>query len=162
MRRFLLHLLALAAVPAALTAQQPALEIQMPGARVVTLSQPALQALTSDTIRLTPHHGEPTLYRAATLSVVFAAVGLPLDSLRVGRNAWTIVAEARDGYVAAFTVAEVDPRLGPSRVWLAYETSQGQLPAAEAPFRLIVPTDSRQARAARQVVRLRVIDATGR
>lgn len=90
-----------------------------------------------------------------------AAAGLPLDSLRVGRNAWTIVAEARDGYRVVFSVAALDHELGPSRVWLAYETTSGPIAAAEAPYRLIVPTDARLARSIHQLVRLRVVDAAG-
>lgn len=162
MRRLFLHFFAIATCTAALPAQQQALELRLPGERTVTLPLTRLRALPSDTVRLVPHHGEPTLYRAATLATVMEAAGLPLDSLRVGRNAWTIVAEARDNYRVAFTVAEVDPKLGPSRVWLAYETSTGAIPASEGPFRLIVPTDARQARSIHQLVRLRVVDAAVR
>lgn len=161
MRRLFLHLLALALCAGALPAQQAALELQLPGGRTVTLSLSRLRTLASDTVRLVPHHGEPTLYRAATLATIFAAAGHPLDSMRVGRNAWAIVAEARDGYRVGFSVAEVDPKLGPSRVWLAYETTAGPLAANEGPFRLVVPTDARLARSIHQLVRLRVVDAAG-
>lgn len=81
--------------------------------------------------------------------------------MRVGRNAWTINAEARDGHRVGFSVAEIDPKLGPSRVWLAYETASGPLAASEGPFRLVVPTDARLARSIHQLVRLRVVDAAG-
>lgn len=162
MRRLTLHLLALATIAVALPAQRPSLEVQLPSKRTVTLSQAQLRTLASDTVRLVPHHGEPTLYRAATLATVMAAAGVPLDSLRVGRNAWTIIAEARDGYRVVFSVAEIDPKLGPSHVWLAYETTNGPIAAAEAPYRLIVPTDARLARSVHQLVRLRVVDASSK
>lgn len=161
MRSLAIHLLALATMAVALPAQLPALEIQLPGQRTVSIAQARLRTLAGDTVRLVPHHGEPTLYRATSLATVMAAVGLSLDSLRVGRKAWTIIAEARDGYRVVFSVAELDPKLGPSRVWLAYETTSGPIAAAEAPYRLIVPTDARLARSIHQLVRLRVVDAAG-
>lgn len=149
-------LLVLAASGAA--AQGTSLQVVLPG-RVVTVTASQLRALPTDTVRYTPHDSPPRIYRAATLGDVLAAAGMPFDSLRVGRAAWTIIAEARDGYIAAFTAAEADPHLGPSRVWVAFEVDGHALGSDEAPYRLIVPTDARGARSAHQVTTLRVVDA---
>jgi hypothetical protein len=149
-------------VAAAAQGQDVPLRLGLPGGRTVALTVAQLRALPSDTVRHTPHEGSARLYRAVALGDVLRAVGLPLDSLRVGRAAWTIIAEARDGYIVAFTAAEADPRLGPTRVWVAFELGGGPLGEAEGPFRLIVPTDARGARSAHQVTDIRVVDAARR
>lgn len=45
----------------ALPAQPPALEIRLPGQRIVSIPQARLRTLVGAMVRLVPHHGEPTL-----------------------------------------------------------------------------------------------------
>lgn len=149
---------ALLAVARALEAQSP-LTVHLPdGKGAVSIAAADLRALPSDTVRFQPHHGESTLYRAATLASVLEKAGAPPSGMRVGRQAWVVLAEASDGYVVTFSGAELDPQLGPTRAWLAWESNGKELPAGEGPYRLLVPSDLRPPRSAHQIVRLRVLN----
>ncbi len=144
-----------------LVAQQP-LQVKGPAGKSVSLTRDQLAALSSESVKFAPHHGDSLSYRAVRLTDVLRAAGFPADSMRVGRQAWVVLGEASDGYVAAFTAAELDPKLGPSRVWLAFEVAGHALDQAEGPYRLIVPTDARASRAAHQLVAIRLVDVLAR
>ena len=85
--------------------------------------------------------------------------GAPLDSLRIGRTGWVIALLASDGYVALFSAAELEPKIGPTRAFVAYAREGAALTGREGPFHVIVPTDGHGTRNARMVTTLRVIDA---
>ncbi|MBL8983450.1 MAG: hypothetical protein JNL26_14760 [Gemmatimonadetes bacterium] len=123
----------------------------------VIVSRGVIAALRGDTVRARPHRGPEVVYRAVPVSAVLAQAGSPLDSLRIGRTAWVVVAEAADDYRVVFSAAELEPGLGPTRAWLAYARADGPLSAEEGPYRLLVPTDTRPPRAAHRIVRLRVV-----
>lgn len=125
----------------------------------MTLSLDAIKKLPIDTVSSLGSHGAPKIrYRAVKLVDVLAAAGSPVDSLRLGRAAWLIVATAKDGYLAAFTSGEVEPAIGPSRVYVAFSRDGAPLAEDEAPFALLVPTDAKSTRSARMVTSLRVFD----
>jgi hypothetical protein len=140
-------------------AQAPVLRIDRDGRPSVTLTLDALKTLPVDTVTAHASHGAPAVrYRAVKLVDVLAAAGSPVDSLRLGHAAWLVVAQAKDGYVAAFTTAEIDPTLGPSRVYVAFARDGAPLDSSEAPFHLVVPTDSHASRSARMVISVRIFD----
>jgi hypothetical protein len=85
--------------------------------------------------------------------------GSPPDSLRLGRRGWIVAALARDGYAAVFSAGELEPTVGPTRAWVAFARDGAALTADEAPFHVIVPSDARATRSARQVSTLRILDA---
>ena len=126
-------------------------------ASAVAFTRADLKRLSADTVRWEPHGRPARVYRAVTLAEILRSAGAPLDSMRIGRRGWVILAEARDGYVVAFSAAELEPGLGPTRAWLAYERVDGPLDAGEGPFKLLVPSDGRPPRSAQQIVRLRVV-----
>ncbi|MFN8574444.1 MAG: hypothetical protein U0132_20495 [Gemmatimonadaceae bacterium] len=154
--RFLVLVALAAAAP--LAAQQP-LQVHGPGGRTVAVTRDQIASLPGETLKFAPHHGDSLAYHAVRLTDVLRTAGFPVDSMRVGRQAWVVMGEASDGYVVAFAAAELDPKLGPSRVWLAYDVGGHALEPTEGPYRLIVPTDARPTRSARQLVALRVVDA---
>jgi DMSO/TMAO reductase YedYZ molybdopterin-dependent catalytic subunit len=57
------------------------------------------------------------------------------------RVGFAIIVRARDGYTAAFSLAELAPDLGNAKVWLALDADGKPLPANDGPVRLIVPGD---------------------
>ena len=65
-----------------------------------------------------------------------------------------MLAEASDGYRVLFSIAELDARFTDRVVILADRKDGQPLPAAEGPYRLIVPGEKRPARWARQVTRI--------
>ena len=94
-------------------------------------------------------------YSGVALTDLLTLVNAPLgDSLR-GRSLGTFVTvEATDGYRVLFSIAELDARFT-DRVVIVADAKDGRpLPAAEGPYRLIVPGEKRPARWARQVVRI--------
>jgi hypothetical protein len=142
-----------------LSAQAPALRVERDGRASAVLSAEALRRLPSDTVSLSSHGAPPVTYRAVKLLDVMAAAGSPLDSLRIGRTGWVVAALAKDGYVALFSAAEIEPKIGPTRVMVAFERVGAPLRETEAPFHLIVPTDALGTRSARMVTTLRIFDA---
>jgi hypothetical protein len=76
------------------------------------------------------------------------------DSLRSRSLALRVVVEATDGY--RIVLAELDPTLGGRRAVLADQVDGQPLPAAAAPFRLLIAGDQRPPRWARQVIAVRV------
>lgn len=143
---------------AALPAQTASLLIERGGRSVVTLEAAALRKLPVDTISLSSHGAPPVRFRAVKLLDVMAAAGSPIDSLRLGHAGWIIVAYSKDNYVTVFSAAEIEPKLGPTRAYLAFERDGAPLTEKEAPFHLIVPTDQHGTRSARMVTRLRIFD----
>lgn len=142
-----------------LPAQNVALQVERAGHAPAALSLDLLRRLPSDTVSRSSHGAPPVRYRGVKVTDVLAAAGTPIDSLRLGHAAWIVVAVARDGYVAAFSAGELDPKLGSTRVVLALDRDGTALTADEAPFQLIVTSDSHASRSARQVTTLRVLDA---
>ena len=116
---------------------------------------------TADLARLARHdttvsaHEVSGRYSGVALTDLLALVGAPLgDSLRGRSLATFVTVEATDGYRVLFSIAELDTRFT-DRVVIVADAKDGRpLPAAEGPFRLIVPGEKRPARWARQVVRV--------
>jgi hypothetical protein len=70
--------------------------------------------------------------------------------ITVSRRA--LAARAADGYVAAFGLAEIDPRFGrqvPILVW--QQPSGAPLPEHQGPLMLVAPGDARGSRGVRQL-----------
>ena len=115
----------------------------------------------SDLARLARHdttvsaHEVSGRYSGVALTDLLALVNAPLgDSLRGRSLATFVTVEALDGYRVLFSIAELDSRFT-DRVVIVADVKDGRpLPAAEGPYRLIVPGEKRPARWARQVVRI--------
>jgi hypothetical protein len=155
-----LHFTAAAALlfASALGAQAPSLIVERDGRATVTLDAAALRKLPTDTVSLSSHGAPPVRYRVVNLLNVMAAAGSPIDSLRLGHAAWIVVAYSKDDYISVFSAPEIEPKLGPSRVFVALERDGAPLTDKEGPVQLIVPTDQHGTRSARMVTRLRIFD----
>jgi hypothetical protein len=79
------------------------------------------------------------------------------EALRGKAVGLTVLAQARDGYVASFALAEIDAGIGARPVWLAACKDGAALDGEEGPLRLLVPDDRRPARALRQLQQLRIV-----
>jgi Oxidoreductase molybdopterin binding domain len=103
-------------------------------------------------------HGETQRCDGVWLSDLAAAAGLPAgDAVRGPALTTLIVAEAADGYRVAFSLAEIDAKLGGRAVLIATRCNGKPLDAASGPLRLVVPGEARAARSVRQLQRLRVV-----
>jgi hypothetical protein len=102
-------------------------------------------------------HGTPVSFRGWRLQDALAVAGIRTDSLRGPALRDVIVAEAADGYVTVFALPELSPDFGDLGVFLVHERDGAPLGTGEGPWRLVVPSDKRGARAIRQLVRLSLV-----
>lgn len=103
-------------------------------------------------------HGQTQACSGVWLADLAAAAGLPAgEALRGPALATLIVAEAADGYRVAFSLAEIDAKLGNHPVLVANACGGKVLTQADGPLRLVVPGEVRAARSVRQVRALRVV-----
>ena len=103
-------------------------------------------------------HGKNHACTGVWLADLAAAAGLPTgEALRGPALTTMIVAEATDGYRVAFSLAELDPKLGNRSVLVASACDGKALPQADGPLRLVVPGEIRAARSVRQLRALRVV-----
>ena len=142
-----------------LAAQRASLRVERDGRAPVVLTAEVLSRLATDTVSKSSHGAPPVRYLAVRLVDVLAAAGSPIDSLRIGHAGWIIAALAKDNYSAVFAAGELDPKIGPTRAWIAFARDGAPLAENEAPFQVIVSTDKDGGRSARMVTTLRILDA---
>jgi hypothetical protein len=153
MRRTL-FLIGVLALPMDANAQAPLTVIVDGVAKSIPVA--AWKTIRRDTATMQFHEQPPVRYEGYALTAVLRAAGVQTDSLGGPSLATRIVTESSDGYRVVLALADLDPSLGARRVILADRMDGRALPAAEAPWRLIVVGDRRPSRSARQVLRIRV------
>jgi hypothetical protein len=87
------------------------------------------------------------------------AGAMPAEPLRGAHLARIVRVSARDGYRAAFSLAELDPTLGNARVFVVDACDGKPLGEHDGPLRLLVPGEQRPARGVRQLQAIEVVDA---
>lgn len=103
-------------------------------------------------------HGETHRCTGVALRDLASRAGLPAgEALRGAALTTVIIAEASDGYRVAFTLAELDPKLGNHPAIVADACDGAPLPAADGPLRLVVPGETRAARSLRGLSRLTAV-----
>lgn len=140
-----------------LTAVADQVAIRIEGVQTEPISVSLAQLAVASTVILSirPPHGDKesaASYRCTPLSVVLQNSGIPMGSSITGsRFAEVIQVRARDGYKAAFALAELEPAISPNGVFLCIEKDSKPLEASEGPLRIIAPAEMRQGRWVRQV-----------
>lgn len=135
----------------------------LPAARTLTTTE--LEAFGGEDVAWT-FRDQAHTYRALPLDVLLQQLGF--DEGQGGktvapqnrRPGWrsVLIARARDGFFAVFTLAELMPDMGPSRAYVAWRCDGAPLAADEGPLRLVVPTDRKGSRAVRMLHELEVVD----
>lgn len=154
MRALIVGSLLLAAAPA--TAQT----VDLIGEKGVTktLSAAELAALPQGVVTSTERDGATVVFRGPTLRSLVTLVGAPTGHEFRGPNMLiAIMAEAADGYRAAYMLAEVDEGFGNKNALLAISQDGNPLPAKDGPYRMVLPGEEHRARWIRNVVRLRLV-----
>ncbi|HEX7815038.1 molybdopterin-dependent oxidoreductase [Dyella sp.] len=129
------------------------------GGKTRTLDRKALDAMPQTQATAAAHEDKPSQWGGVALQDVLAQSVPHGQSLR-GRNLATFVRiTASDGYQIVFSVAELDPNFGNTRVILA-DSKDGQPLDKDGPYRLIVPGDKRPARWIRNITQIDVVDGT--
>ncbi|MBF6022454.1 molybdopterin-binding oxidoreductase [Lysobacter niastensis] len=125
----------------------------------VPLDPAVIAKLPSVPVRTVVHEKKLECQGVSLLALLRASGAMPGTPLRGPELARVVVVGARDGYRAAFALAELDPSLGAREVVLTNRCNGSALDAHDGPWRLVVPGDSRPARSVRQVESIRVVDA---
>lgn len=139
---------------------QDAIRVERLDGSVRSYTAAQLAALSSDTLRVSSGHGAPpATYQVVPLRRLLSHAGVAVDSLHGPNLLQLVVAEARDGYVVAFSLGELSQDLGNHAVVVAFKRDAKAIPETDGPFRLLVPGETRGARAIRQLARLHVMVA---
>jgi hypothetical protein len=137
--------------------------------RSASLGQAELSALGATTGTWTLH-GTRHQVTGVRLDKVLTHLGfapgpmgkdVPVAEKRAGFRK-VVVATARDGFQAVFSVAECFQGMGPGEVLVVWAVDGKPLAPADGPFRLAVLTDSEPSRSLRQLRTLEVVDVVAR
>ncbi len=103
-------------------------------------------------------HGKSHSCTGVRLSDLAAAAGLPTGAdVRGPALTLVIIAQAEDGYRAAFSLGEIDTKLGNSPAIVTGNCDGKALSPDDGPLRLVVPNEARAARSVRQLRKLLVV-----
>ena len=114
-------------------------------------------------------HGQPHVFKCVPLISLLKAAGVPTD-LKMQPNSdpktksyslrYVAVVRGRDGYIVAFSLAELIPAVGNRHVWLALDEDGQPLSANDGPMRLLSPDDQKPARSVHELADITLIDAS--
>ena len=136
-------------------AAQPALAIAGVQATEQTLTLDALRQLPVRRVRVQLENGTPAEYEGVAIADILGKAGLVMGTaIRGKRLAEYLLVTSRDGYRVAFSLPELDPLFNEREVLLCFTRNGATLGADEGPFRLVIPSEKRHARWARQVERM--------
>jgi DMSO/TMAO reductase YedYZ molybdopterin-dependent catalytic subunit len=142
----------------ALAEDIPILAINGEVERPLLLSAKQIRDMNHVTVTVTEHNGLVSEYEGVPLVSLLESAGLAFGkALRGKRLATYVLVQARDGYAAVFALPGLDPAFNDRMIFLAYSKNGGALPLEEAPLRVIVSSEKREARWIRQVVALKII-----
>jgi DMSO/TMAO reductase YedYZ molybdopterin-dependent catalytic subunit len=106
-----------------------------------------LKAMPRVKLTAKDHDGTAREYEGVALQTLLAKAGVPQSGELRGKNmTLVVVAEATDGYRAAFSLAELDADFANAQVLVADLQDGKPLDAQHGPLRLVAPGDKRQAR----------------
>ena len=122
----------------------------------VALEPGLLEGLPTNEVRIA-FHGQEQVCTGPLLADVAARIGAPSrGDMRGAALSTVVVAEARDGYRAVFSLGELDPLLGKARIIVATACDGVALIEDDGPYRIAVGGDERGARSVRQLASLRL------
>lgn len=142
----------------AIEAPVAAIAVTYPGGQA-RLSAAQLAALPRDSVSARFHDGPAQWFTGPSVLAVLRRAGARVDTIRGPALARYLVVEASDGYRVVLSLAELAPTLGNRSALLVDRVDGKPVPAAEGPWRLVVPEDVHPSRWVRQVVALRLLTA---
>jgi DMSO/TMAO reductase YedYZ molybdopterin-dependent catalytic subunit len=124
----------------------------------LTLNASDLAAMPREHVELTEQDGGKTTYEGVPLQEILKRAGIPFGRAMRGKAlAAYVLAEAKDGYAVAFSLGELDPDLGGTRVIVADTRDGKPLFSYQGPIRLVIPADKEGARSVRMLEKLEVV-----
>jgi DMSO/TMAO reductase YedYZ molybdopterin-dependent catalytic subunit len=145
------------AVRAAQGQASPALVIEGNVEQRLELRTADLGRMPRATLVWNSEGGQEITYEGVWLAELLRQAGASIgERFRAETLATYVIAEARDGYRAIFSLAELDPDFGNRKVLVA-DRADGRPLAQAGPVRLIVPDERRRGRSVRMLNRIRVV-----
>lgn len=141
------------------TAQGHASQPASSSPQTIPIDAATLATLPREAVTATAHGKTLQCEGVALSALLRAANALPAEPLRGGQLANYVLVAARDGYRAVFSLAELEPTLGNSKVMLVDRCDGQPLDDDDGPLRLIAPEESRPARWLRQLQSITVVAA---
>ncbi len=118
-----------------------------------------LKSLPRTRVKAKGHDGSTHEYEGVALSAILAKAGAPqAGDLRGKTMSLCVLAEAGDGYRAAFSLAELDADFADEMVLVADMADGKDIGPDQGPLRLVVPGDKRQGRWVRMLKVLSVLN----
>jgi DMSO/TMAO reductase YedYZ molybdopterin-dependent catalytic subunit len=140
------------------SAQEPKLAVTGDVPTPLALTASDLAAMPREHVEMTEQDGEKTTYEGIALQEILKKAGIPFGRQMRGKAlAGYILAEAKDGYAVAFSLGELDPDLGGTRVIVADKRDGKPLFEYQGPVRLVIPADKEGARSVRMLEKLEVV-----
>ena len=156
-------LVAAPSAPAQVPAGDATAVLEVKGAvkQELHLTSADLRAMPRTKAMAKDHDGAIHAYEGVALQAILAKAGVPqAGDLRGKSMTLSVVAEATDGYRAAFSLAELDTDFANESV-LVVDTADGKpLVSQQGPLRLVVPGDKRQGRWVRMLKSISVVNAS--
>lgn len=137
----------------------PPAESPLPSPVAVPLNAAALAALPREPVQATVHDRRLACEGVSLAALLQHSGAMPAEPLRGPHLTRYVVAAARDGYRALFSLAELDPTLGGTRAYVVDRCEGAALDDEDGPLRLLVPGAGRAARSVRQLDALTVVVA---
>jgi hypothetical protein len=140
------------------TAGQPAV-LKVEGAVPAPLSLTAedLAKMPRTTASLASDGGTDT-YEGVLLYDILVKAGWQFGHMPAGKGVPVcILATAKDGFQAVYSIGEIDPELAGEKVIVADKLNGQPLPGRYKPFRIVSPQDKKHARSIYSLVKMEVI-----
>lgn len=123
----------------------------------LTLSGSDLASMPRERVDLTGQDGEKTTYEGVPLQEILIKAGIPFGRQMRGKAlAGYVLAEAKDAYAVVFSLGELDPDLGGTRVIVGDKRDGKPLLENQGLLRLVIPADKEGARSVCMLERLEV------
>jgi DMSO/TMAO reductase YedYZ molybdopterin-dependent catalytic subunit len=140
------------------SAQEPKLAVTGDVPTPLDLSASDLAAMPREKAEVTEQDGVKMTYEGVTLQEILKKAGIPFGRQMRGKAlAGYVLAEAKDGYAVVFSLGELDPDLGGTRVLVGDKRDSKPLLEYQGPVRLVIPADKEGARSVRMLEKLEVV-----
>jgi DMSO/TMAO reductase YedYZ molybdopterin-dependent catalytic subunit len=137
---------------------KPSFSVEGEVLKPLALTQDDLLKWKTTEVRGKDHDGKEHVFKGVRLFDVLDSAGVTLGGKLRGKNlAKYVLVKAADGYEVIFSLAEIDPEFTSQTVLLAYEVDGHPLAKGEGPFRMVVPSDKKQARWIRELTTIKVV-----
>ena len=155
-----LLLLSIALMASATHAQDPLLRVIGSDGTERAVTAQIWATLPRTAVAAVGHDGRSVSFEGVAARELLALVNVPSGTALRGKSLTLyVVAEAADGYRVVYALPEFDAAFTDGLILVADRRDGKVLADDEGPVRLVVPWEKRQARWARQLLRLRVEQA---